>query len=560
MTPAQLSEALRAALVHAVDDGTFALDPAAIPATVHLERPRQREHGDWATNVAMQLAKKAGTNPRAFAEELARRLKETSGVASVEVAGPGFLNIRLDAAAAGELARSIVEQGGEYGRNDTLAGVRLNLEFVSANPTGPLHIGGVRWAAVGDSLARVLQASGADVAREYYFNDHGAQIDRFARSLVARALSEDAPEDGYGGSYITEIAEQVVADALAAGEPDPRTLPRDEATEAFRARGVELMFAEIKQSLHDFGVDFDVYFHEDSLHESGAVEHAVERLRAGGHVFEQDGAVWLRTTDFGDDKDRVVIKSDGEGAYISGDIAYYLDKRERGFDRVILMLGADHHGYVGRMMAVCAAFGDTPHVNLEILIGQMVNLVKDGEPVRMSKRAGTVLTIDDLVDAVGVDAARYSLARSSADSTIDLDLDLLASAKNENPVFYVQYAHARTASIGRNAVDAGVRKEDGFDASLLDHESEAVLLGQLAEFPRIVAQAAELREPHRVARYLEDLAGTFHKWYDAKRRVVPFGDEPVDDGHRTRLWLVDATRQVLANGLGLLGVSAPERM
>lgn len=559
MTPAQLSEALRAALVHAVDDGTFALDPAAIPATVHLERPRQREHGDWATNVAMQLAKKAGTNPRAFAEELARRLGETPGVASVEVAGPGFLNIRLDAAAAGELARSIVEQGVEYGRGDALAGVRINLEFVSANPTGPLHIGGVRWAAVGDSLARVLEAAGADVTREYYFNDHGAQIDRFARSLVARALGEDAPEDGYGGSYITDIAEQVVADALAAGETDPRTLPRDEATEAFRARGVDLMFAEIKQSLHDFGVDFDVYFHEDTLHESGAVERAVERLREGGHVFEQDGAVWLRTTDFGDDKDRVVIKSDGEGAYISGDIAYYLDKRERGFDRVVIMLGADHHGYIGRMMAVCAAFGDTPHVNLEILIGQLVNLVKDGEPVRMSKRAGTVLTIEDLVDAVGVDAARYSLARSSADSSIDLDLDLLASAKNENPVYYVQYAHARTVNVGRNAADAGVRKEDGFDASLLDHESESVLLGRLAELPRVINQAAELREPHRVARYLEELAGSYHKWYD-QRRVTPWGDEEVTDVHRTRLWLNDATRQVLANGLGLLGVSAPERM
>jgi len=559
VTPAQLSEALRAALVHAVDDGTFSLDVADIPATVHLERPRQREHGDWATNVAMQLAKLAGTNPRAFATELANRLADVDGIASVEVAGPGFLNIRLDTAAAGELARTVVEQGAEYGRNETFAGVKVNLEFVSANPTGPLHIGGVRWAAVGDSLARVLQASGAEVAREYYFNDHGAQIDRFARSLLARALGQPAPDDGYGGSYITEIAEQVVADALAAGEPDPRELPTADATEAFRARGVELMFGEIKQSLHDFGVDFDVYFHEDSLHESGAVEHAVARLREGGHVFDADGATWLRTTDFGDDKDRVIIKSDGEAAYIAGDIAYYLDKRERGFDRVVIMLGADHHGYIGRMMAVCAAFGDTPHVNLEILIGQMVNLVKDGAPVRMSKRAGTVLTIDDLVDAVGVDAARYALARSSADSSIDLDLDLLASAKNENPVFYVQYAHARTVNVGRNATDAGVRKEDGFDASLLDHESEAVLLGQIAELPRVVAQAAELREPHRVARYLEELAGAYHKWYD-QRRVTPFGDEDVSDVHRTRLWLNDATRQVLANGLALLGVSAPERM
>ncbi|WP_421740500.1 arginine--tRNA ligase [Cellulomonas sp.] len=559
MTPAQLSEALRAALVHAVDDGTFALDPAAIPVTVHLERPRQREHGDWATNVAMQLAKKAGTNPRAFAEELARRLADTEGVSAVEVAGPGFLNIRLDAAAAGELAHSVVEQGAEYGQNEALAGVALNLEFVSANPTGPLHIGGVRWAAVGDSLARVLQASGAVVTREYYFNDHGAQIDRFSRSLLARALGQDAPEDGYGGDYITEIAEQVVADALAAGEPDPRTLPFDDANEAFRVRGVELMFAEIRKSLEDFGVEFDVYFHEDSLHESGAVDHAIARLRELGHVFEADGATWLRTTTFGDDRDRVIIRSNGEAAYIAGDIAYYLDKRERGFDRVVIMLGADHHGYIGRMMAICAAFGDTPGVNLEILIGQLVNLVKDGKPVRMAKRAGNVVTIEDLVDAVGVDAARYALARSSADSMIDLDLDLLTRATNENPVFYVQYAHARTVNVGRNASEAGVRREDGFDAALLDHESESVLLGSIAEFPRVVAQAAELREPHRVARYLEELAGSYHKWYD-QRRVAPFGDEVVGDVHRTRLWLNDATRQVLANGLGLLGVTAPERM
>ena len=559
MTPAQLAEAVRAALAHAVADGALPLDPADVPAHLHLERPRQREHGDWSTNVAMQLAKKAGVAPRALADELAARLATTPGVAAVEVAGPGFLNIRLDTAAAGELARTVVESGREYGANDELAGLTVNLEFVSANPTGPLHIGGVRWAAVGDSLARVLEASGALVVREYYFNDHGAQIDRFARSLVARGRGQEAPEDGYGGQYIADIAEQVVADALAAGEPDPVGLPDERALEVFRERGVDLMFGEIKSSLRDFGVEFDVYFHEDSLHASGAVDRAIAKLRAAGHVFEQDGATWLRTTTFGDDKDRVVIKSDGEAAYIAGDIAYYLDKRDRGADRVVIMLGADHHGYIGRMMAVCAAFGDTPHVNLEILIGQLVNLVKDGEPVRMSKRAGTVVTIDDLVDAVGVDAARYSLARSSTDSAIDLDLDLLTRATNENPVFYVQYAHARTVNVARNAAAAGVRREDGFDAALLDHESEAVLLGQLAEYPRVVAQAAAMREPHRVARYLEELAGAYHKWYDV-RRVAPLGDEEVDDVHRTRLWLNDATRQVLANGLRLLGVSAPERM
>ena len=555
MTPATLSEAIRAALTDAVRDGTFALEVADIPAAVHVERPRQRAHGDWATNIAMQLGKKAGVSPRVFAAELARRLGAVGGVGAVDVAGPGFLNITLDAAAAGELARSIIERGDQYGHGTTLAGESINLEFVSANPTGPIHIGGARWAAVGDSLARVMQAAGARVTREYYFNDHGGQIDRFASSLLAAARGQEAPEDGYGGDYIAEIAADVVAGAAT----DPRTLPDDEAQEVFRAAGVELMFAEIRKCLHDFRVDFDVYSHENSLHESGAVDRAIARLRALGRIYEADDATWLRTTDFGDDKDRVVVKSDGEAAYIAADLAYYLDKRERGFDRAIIMLGADHHGYVGRMMAMCAAFGDTPWVNLEILIGQMVNLLKDGEPVRMSKRAGTVVTIDDLVDAVGVDAARYALARSSTNSMLDIDLDLLTKATNENPVFYVQYAHARTSNVARNAAESGVRRADGFDASLLSHRSEAALIGALSEFPRVVAQAAELREPHRVARYLEELAGSYHKWYD-QCRVAPVGEEEVTDVHRTRLWLNDATRQVLANGLGLLGVSAPERM
>jgi arginyl-tRNA synthetase len=319
------------------------------------------------------------------------------------------------------------------------------------------------------------------------------------------------------------------------------------------------MFAEIKQSLHEFGVDFDVYFHENDLHASGAVERAVEKLRALGHVYEQDGAVWLRSTTFGDDRDRPIIRSNGEPTYFAGDLAYYLDKRERGYDRVVIMLGADHHGYIGRMMAMCAAFGDTPHVNLEILIGQLVNLVKDGQPVRMSKRAGTVVTLEDLVDAVGVDAARYALARSSADAQLDIDLDLLVKRSNDNPVYYVQYAHARLAGIVRNAAEAGVRTADAFEPALLDHETDAVLLAALGELPRVVAQAAELREPHRVARYLEELAGGFHKWYESTR-VTPRAQEPVTDAHRTRLWLAQASRQVFENGLALLGVSAPDRM
>ena len=558
MTPDELSLAIREVLVAAVEAGDVALATQDIPTQVVVERPRQREHGDWATNVAMQLARKAGLAPRQLAEIVATRLKERPGVASVAVAGPGFLNVLLDAAAAGELARSIVQAGPRYGEGVSNAGLRVNLEFVSANPTGPVHLGSVRWAAVGDSLARLLQATGAQVTREYYFNDAGGQIDRFVGSLLARARGQEPPAGGYGGAYLSEIAEAVLASGARDGV-DLLSLPENEAAEAFRRIGVERMFEEIKASLHGFGVDFDVFFHEDSLHASGAVLHAIDRLRELGRIDDRDGAVWLRTTDFGDDKDRVILKSDGTPSYFAGDIAYYLDKRERGFDRVLIMLGADHHGYVGRMMAMCAAFGDTPGVHLQLLIGQLVNLVKDGQPVKMSKRAGTVVTLEDLVDAVGVDAARYTLARASVDTTLEVDLDLLTKASNENPVYYVQYAHARTCNVAVNADQHGVRREDAFEPALLDHPSEATLLAGLGEFPRTVAQAADMREPHRVARYLEALAGAYHKWYD-QRRVTPQGQEPVTDDHRTRLWLNDATRQVLSNGLALLGVSAPERM
>ncbi len=552
MNPQDLAELVAAAVTRAAAAHGADLEVAA--ADVPIERPRNSEHGDWASNAAMRYAKQLGVAPRDLAVELVAELASAAGIAAAEIAGPGFINIRLDAAAAGELARTIVEQGDAFGRGEALAGVRINLEFVSANPTGPIHIGGTRWAAVGDSLARLLTAQGADVTREYYFNDHGAQIDRFARSLVAAHLGEAAPEDGYGGQYIHDIAARVV-DAYPG---DLAELAPDELQEVFRAIGVDLMFAEIKASLHDFGVDFDLYFHENDLHASGAVDRAVARLRELGAIEDRDGAVWLRSTAYGDDQDRVIIKSDGEGAYLAGDLAYYLDKRERGFDRCLIMLGADHHGYVGRMMAMCAAFGDEPGVNLEILIGQLVNLVRDGEPVRMSKRAGTVVTLEDLVDAVGVDAARYALARSSTDSNIDIDLGLLASRTNDNPVYTVQYAHARTRSVLRNAGVAGVDRS-AFDASLLAHETEARLLGALAEFPRVTRQAAEWREPHRVARYLEELAGTYHRWYDACR-VAPLAGEPVTDLHRTRLWLNEAVAQVLRSGLGLLGVSAPERM
>lgn len=558
VTPADLSAALLD-IVTPIVDRRRAADPDAPPvvvtiADVPLERPKNREHGDWATNVAMRLAKPLGANPRELAAEIAEAASGIDGVASAEVAGPGFINFRLDAAAAGQLAKTIVDAGEAFGNGSIYAGIPINLEFVSANPTGPIHMGGVRWAAVGDSLARILAAEGADVTREYYFNDHGSQIDRFARSLLAAYLGEPTPDDGYGGAYIGDIAEQVVERY----EGDIASLPREQQQEVFRAMGTELMFAEIRSKLHGFGVDFDVYFHEDSLHESGAVERAIERLREQGHIFEEDGAVWLRTTTFGDDRDRVIIRSNGEPAYISGDLGYYLNKRERGFEQNLIMLGADHHGYVGRLMAAVEAFGDTPGVNLQILIGQMVNLVRDGEPVKMSKRAGTIVTLDDLVDAVGVDAGRYALVRSSSDSQLDIDLDLLSKRTNENPVFYVQYAHARTRSVARNARTAGVDRS-AFAPELLTHETESALLGALQEFPRVVALAAELREPHRVARYIEEVAGLYHRWYDATR-VIPLGDEPITDLHRTRLWLNDATSQVVRNGLGLLGVSAPDRM
>lgn len=559
MTPEELSNLIRSTLESLIADGRLDLPASELPE-VKVERPRNREHGDWASNVAMQLAKKAGTNPRALAELIVEGITANDGVSHAEIAGPGFINITLNAAAAGELARSVLEQGENYGRTDTLGGETVNLEFVSANPTGPIHLGGARWAAVGDSLARILEASGANVVREYYFNDHGAQIDRFAKSLLARARGQEAPEDGYGGQYIEDIANSVLEANVAAGGADPLAMDDASAQELFRERGVNQMFDEIKKELANFRVEFDVYFHEDSLHESGAVDHAIQQLRDKGVIFEADGATWVRSTDFGDDKDRVIIKSDGDAAYFAGDIAYYLDKRERGADHVIIMLGADHHGYIGRMYAMARAFGDTAGKgeNLELLIGQMVNLLKDGQPMRMSKRAGTIVVLSDLVEAAGVDAARYSLVRAAMDSSLDIDLGLISSRTNENPVYYVQYAHARTKSVDANAASHGVTR-DGFDPSLLDGAADGDLLAAIARYPEIVAQSAQLREPHRVARYLEELASAYHTWYGASR-VTPRADEEVTDLHRTRLWLNDATGQVLANGLGLLGVSAPDKM
>ncbi len=550
MTPAELAALIRGLAVDVFTEND--LDPSVLPDDVVVERPRNPEHGDYATNVAMQAAGRAGAKPRDVAGWLVDKLAATDGIDEASVAGPGFINIRLGSAAQGKIVSEILVAGEKWGHGDDYAGTKVNLEFVSANPTGPIHLGGTRWAAVGDALGRVLSARGAQVTREYYFNDHGEQINRFARSLVAAAKGEPTPEDGYGGGYIADIAAQVIEK-----NPDVLSGTDAEVQETFRATGVELMFAHIRESLHEFGTDFDVYFHENSLFESGAVESAVAQLKNDGKLYEHDGAWWLKSTDYGDDKDRVVIKSDGNAAYIAGDIAYAKDKFDRGFDLCIYMLGADHPGYTARQKAAAAALGYDADA-VEVLIGQMVNLLRDGEAVRMSKRAGTVITLDDLVEAIGIDAARYSLIRSSVDSSLDIDLALWASQSNDNPVYYVQYGHARISSIARRAAEAGVTSE-GADFGLLVHDREGELIRTLGEFPAVVTAAAQLREPHRVARYAEQLAGVFHRFYDVCQ-ILPKAGETAEPLHAARLGLAEATRQTLANALGLLGVTAPERM
>lgn len=558
MTPADLSNILAAELAVIAAERRVAgasIDEAVLSAPPALERPKSREHGDWASNVAMKLAKPFGMAPRELAERLASGLGERDGIAAVDIAGPGFINIRLDAAAAGSLAKSIVDAGASYGHNSSQAGQTINLEFVSANPTGPLHIGHTRWAALGDAIGRVMSASGATVAREFYINDAGAQMDRFARSVLAAATGAPAPEDGYAGSYIGDLAAYVLEEC-----PNLLELPESEQFELTKEIAYRRQLSEIQGSLAQFNVQFDVWFSERQLHAPGPngrgslIDEAVDRLRAQGHVFDDGDAVWVRTTEFGDDKDRVIRRSNDEYTYFAADAAYYLSKSDRGFQHKIYLLGADHHGYVHRLKALAGAAGDDPERDIEVLIGQLVSV----NGARLSKRAGNIIEMDDLREWIGTDALRYSLARYPANSPLSLDPELLRKRTNDNPVFYVQYAHARTHNVAANAANAGVDRSE-FAPELLSAESESALLGALQEFPRVVAQAAELREPHRVARYLEELAGLYHRWYD-NCRVLPLGDEPVGSLQRTRLWLNDATGQVLRNGLTLLGVSAPERM
>ena len=561
MTPQELAGHIRAALLSAISSGQLNLSADDIPAEIVVERPKNLDHGDWATNVAMQVGKKAGLNPRAAAEILQPILNELPGVEGVEIAGPGFINIRLDAASQGELARDIIAKGNSFGRGTQLAGKKINVEFISANPTGPLHLGHTRWAAVGDAIARVLEAEGAESAREFYINDLGVQMDKFGNSVKAAALGEAIPEDGYHGAYIPELAKQVVSQ-----NPGIKELPEPQRSDAFRDAAYALQLADQKRVLDNFNTHFDVWTSEKSLHTSGAVNRGFEKLKSQGHMFVEEGATWLRTSDFDDDKDRVLIKADGALTYFASDTAYYVDKRNRGYDLCIYLLGADHHGYVNRLRAVAACAGDNPDENIQLLIGQMVKMLKNGEEVRLSKRAGNIITLEDLVDEVGVDAARYSLIRYPVESPLVLDLDLLVSSTNDNPVYYVQYAHARIASVVRNAAELGLIPANTadwdpatFDPSQLTDDREGALLGLLADYPRVVASAAELREPHRIARYIEEVATSYHSFY-AACRVLPQGDEPVTELNIARLWLCAATRQVIFNGLELLGVSAPDRM
>jgi len=549
--------ALRQSLAAAIASGKLSesLTESLSTLEIPLERPKNRDHGDYASSVALVLAKSAGTAPRMIADALIENLRSNALFSKVEIAGPGFINLTLATASHGAIVNSILTEAENFGRTQTLTGKKINLEFISANPTGPLHLGHTRWAAVGDALASVLAAGGAEVTREFYINDRGNQMDLFGASLRASALGIPRPEDGYHGDYIDDLAKLIIAQ-----HPDYLSMPETEAIPAFREAGYALQLQEQKDVLDNFGTHFDVWFSERSLHQGDAIAESLKRLKSQGHVFESEGATWLRTTDFGDDKDRVLIKSGGELTYFSSDTAYYIDKRRRGFDICIYMLGADHHGYVGRLKATAACAGDDPDFNIHVLIGQMVKIMEGGQELKLSKRAGTIITLEELVEKVGVDAARYTLIRYPADTPMVMDIDLLKRRTNENPVYYVQYAHARICAVLRNAGELGVKVGlENYQPELLTHPRERELLGGLAQFPSVIAGAAELRQPHRVARYIEELATMYHGFY-SDCRVLPMGDEKPDAIHSTRATLCAATRQVIKNGLELLGVSAPERM
>jgi arginyl-tRNA synthetase len=551
------AEAILKALESATKAGSLT---AQIPEKLILDRPKNREHGDYATSIALTLAKTANLQPRAIAEIITKTLNDENlltpaGISKVEIAGPGFINITLEVANQGSVVSDILRLKEKFGTGSVLSGKKVNLEFVSANPTGPIHLGHTRWAAVGDSLGRVLSAAGAEVVREFYINDRGNQMDLFGESLRAAALGLPRPENGYHGEYIVDLAKQITSK-----NPDFISMEESKSIIAFREAGYKLQLELQKNVLDSFGTHFDVWFSERSLYENNFFDHTLDKLKSNGHVYEQEGAVWLRTTDFGDDKDRVMIKSDGSFAYFASDSAYYISKRERGFNLCIYMLGADHHGYVGRIKAIAACAGDDQDKDVEALIGQMVKIIEGGEELKLSKRAGTIITLEELVEKVGIDAARYTLIRYPTDTPMVMDVDLLKKNTNDNPVYYVQYAHARICAVLRNAKDLGIDFGNDFYApELLVHQQERELIGLLAEYPRIVASAAQMRQPHRVARFIEELAAQYHRFYN-DCRVLPMGDEKPGKLNSTRATLSQATAQVIHNGLDLLGVSAPEKM
>ncbi len=525
---------------------------------IAIERPKNRDHGDYASSISLSLAKSEGKKPIEIANLIKDGLSQKSYqelFAKVEIAGPGFINLTLNKSSQGAIVNRILTEKNNFGKVKVLEGTAINLEFISANPTGPLHLGHTRWAAVGDALASVLAAAGARVTREFYINDRGNQMDLFGASIRAAVLGIARPEDGYQGDYIAELGKLIDAQ-----HPEYKGLPEGEAIVAYREAGYALQLQQQKDVLDNFGTHFDIWFSERSLHESNAWEKSLAKLKSQGHVYENEGAIWLRTTDFKDDKDRVLVKSGGELTYFASDTAYYLDKRERGFDICIYMLGADHHGYVGRLKTTAACAGDDPEYNIEILIGQMVKIIEGGEELKLSKRAGTIITLEELVEKVGVDAARYTLIRYPVETPMIMDVDLLKKRTNENPVYYVQYAHARIAALLRNADELGIKYGlEVFDAELLEHQRERELLGGLAQYPEVVTSAAELRSPHRIARYVEELATLYHGFY-SDCRVLPIGDEKASPIHQARATLCAATMQVISNGLSLLGVSSPERM
>ena len=553
----KVAQAILSALIAAKDAGVI---NCQLPEQIILDRPKNRDHGDYATSVALTLAKVANQQPRVIAEAIVKtltdnKLLDDAGIAKVEIAGPGFINITLGSASQGSVVIEVLTAGKKYGHSSLLSGKKINLEFVSANPTGPIHLGHTRWAAVGDSLGRVLAAAGAQVSREFYVNDRGNQMDLFGQSIRAAALGIDRPENGYHGEYIIDLANEITK-----SNPEFLTLPPEQSDVAFREAGYKLQLDQQRMVLDNFGTHFDTWFSERSLYEDNFFNHTLDKLKANGHVYEEEGATWLRTTDFGDDKDRVMIKSDGSFAYFASDSAYYISKRERGFNLCIYMLGADHHGYVGRIKAIAACAGDDPEKDIEALIGQMVKIIEGGQELKLSKRAGTIITLEELVEKVGIDAARYTLIRYPTDTPMVMDVDLLKKNTNDNPVYYVQYAHARICAVLRNAKDFGIEYGvNSYNPELLVHEQERELIGFLAQYPRIVASAAQMRQPHRVARFIEDLAAQYHRFYN-DCRVLPLGEEKPTQLNSARATLSLAAAQVISNGLELLGVSAPERM